>query len=50
MILQRKRESFSTLIRIGTYQQQEASAPQQQGFEPIGEILKRIAIKEGGKG
>jgi hypothetical protein len=27
---------------------EEASAPQQQGFEAIGEILKRIAIKKGG--
>jgi hypothetical protein len=33
-----------------TNQIEKASAPQQQGFEPISEILKRIAIKEGGKG
>jgi hypothetical protein len=44
MILPRKRESFSNLIRIGAYQQEKASVRQQQGFEPIGEILKRLPL------
>jgi hypothetical protein len=34
-------------LKIVGYQQGEASTPQQQGFEPIGEILKRLPLIPG---
>jgi hypothetical protein len=41
---------FSTTNVAHTKQVKEASAHRQQGLEPIGVILKRITIKEGGEG
>jgi hypothetical protein len=31
-------------LKVGGYQQREASTSQQQGFEPIGKILKRLPL------